>query len=436
MFQNPERVALSLAAMLTLIAGGSLITSWLSTRKLYRYLQRQYLSARLRLQPESPGRNLFIRAVIVLEFIITFVLVANLLLISRQTQFAMSQQMGATRQDAIHVHNLHREVVDKFELFKQTMLESPHVSKVTGSMEEPTGQTQDANTFRIEGISEGEKQLFLFPVDQDFLRFYDLEILHGKDFPAQYNPRDSAEYFVLNETAARMISEQTEQLVGKELALDFPYPGFIWPGPVRGIVKDFHLSGLDYEILPMVIFPNYTWLMCFSLLPAGEPEPALEHLQTVWKELFPSYPLDYQFSSSLIEQLYEPELIQISILMIFSTLSIVISGLGLFALSGFFMQRRIKSASLKKVLGARLYQVMLPEFLYYLWLAIVSSALSIPASLFLMERWLRNFKYRTDIPFWIFPACAAILIVFSWISVFYHTLRLARINPVEFIREQ
>jgi len=435
-FQNPLRIILSLAAMFSLILAGSLITSWLSTSRLYRYLQRRYISARIRVQPESLGRNLFIRAVIVLEFIITFVLVANLLLISRQTQFAMSQQMGAGRQHAIHLPNLHREVVDKFELFKQAMLESPHVAKITASMEEPTGQTQDANTFSIEGASEGEKQLFLFPVDQDFLRFYDLEILHGKDFPVQYNPRDSAEYFVLNETAALMISEQPEQLIGKKLTLDFPYPGFIWPGPVRAIVADFHLSGLDYEILPMVIFPNYTWLMCFSVLPSGDPEPALEHLETVWKELFPSFPLDYQFSSSLIEELYEPELIQISMLIIFSFLSIVISGLGLFALSGFFMHRRIKSASLKKILGARLYQVMLPELLYYFWLALVSSALSIPVSLFLMERWLRNFKYRTDIPLWIFPACAAILIIFSWISVFYHTLRLARINPVEFIREQ
>ncbi|TFH26835.1 MAG: FtsX-like permease family protein, partial [Bacteroidia bacterium] len=246
----------------------------------------------------------------------------------------------------------------------------------------------------------------------------------------------SIEYFVLNETAASMLTDHPEELVGKELTLHFSYEGLIWPGPITGIVKDFHLSGLDYEISPMVIFPKYYWLMCFSILPAGNPEPALEHLRMVWDDLFPSYPLEYDFSTTLIEQLYESELIQIRLLLIFSVLSILISGLGLFALSGFFMQKRIKSATLKKIHGARLHQVMLPEFLYYLWLALISSALSVPVSLFLIERWLRNFKYRCDIPFWIFPACAAILILFSWISVFYHTLRLAKINPVEFIREQ
>jgi putative ABC transport system permease protein len=273
-------------------------------------------------------------------------------------------------------------------------------------------------------------------VDQDFFRFYALEILHGSDFPVSYNPKDSIEYFVLNETAASMLTDRPEELIGKTLNLDFGYEGFIWPGPITGIVEDFHLSGLDDEISPMVIFPKYLWLLCFSILPTGDPQPALEHLQLVWDELFPSFPLDYQFSSELIDQLYESELIQIRLLLIFSILSILISGLGLFALSGFFMQKRMKSATLKKIHGARLHQIILPELFYYLWLALISSTLSVPIALYLIEKWLRNFKYRADIPFWIFAVCAIILILFSWISVFYHALRLARINPVEFIKEQ
>lgn len=436
MFQEQRVLIYSLGLLLVLILISSLITSWISTGRLYRHLQRRYLSSKPGAPPDNTGRNLFIRAVIVLEFIITFVLVSNLILIHRQTHYAISQQLGAESKEAIHLHSLHREIVDGFEVFKKRMMESPHVANVTGSMEEPTGETMDARTFEINGVDEGEKQLFLFPVDQEFLRFYELEILHGSDFPLSYDPRDSIEYYVLNETAASMITDHPEELIGQTLNLDFGYEGLVWPGPITGIVKDFHLSGLDYEVSPMVIFPKYLWLLCFSILPAGDPEPALEHLQEVWDELFPSFPLEYQFSSSLFDQLYESELVQIRLLLIFSILSILISGLGLFALSGFFMQKRIKSATLKKIHGARLQQIILPELLYYFWLALISSALSVPIALYLIEKWLRNFKYRSDIPFWIFPVCAFILILFSWISVFYHALRLARINPVEFIREQ
>ncbi len=436
MFKDPTVIVISLSLLLLFIAVGALITSISSTGKLYRHLQVKYLSSKPGSPPDNTGRNFFIRSVIVLEFIITFVLLSNLILIARQTTYAMDQQLGASSQEAIHLHSLHREIVNDFEVFRERMMESPHIANVTGSMEEPTGQTMDANTFEVDGIDEGEKQLFLFPVDQEFLRFYDLRMTHGSNFPAYYNPNDSLEYFVLNETAAQMISDQPEDLIGRELTLHFPHPDLIWPGPITGIVEDFHLSGLDYEISPMVIFPKYAWLWCFSVLPAESPEPALEHLKTVWEELFPSYPMEYYFSASLIEQLYESELIQIRLLFSFSILSIIISGLGLFALSGFFMQRRIKSAALKKINGARIDQVIFPELRYYLWLALLSSVLSVPISLFLMERWLRNFKYRTDIPVWLFPACAAVLILFSWIAVFYHSMRLARINPIEFIKEQ
>lgn len=435
-FTDLKFFGVSLGLLVVLMLISALLTASISTSRLYRYLQVRYLSSTRGAPPDTTGKNIFIRAVIILEFIITFILVSNLFMITKQTRFAMNKQLGADHPEAIHMPDLHRSVIDQYPLFKEKMLESPHIQMVTASMEEPTGQTMDANTFEINGIDEGSRQLFLFPVDEDFFRFHGLELSAGSDFPEDYNPLDSAEFFVLNETAAKMVTEHPEQLLGSELHLDFNYPGFIWPGPVTGIVKDFYLSGLDYEIQPMVIFPKYTWLFCFSVMPEGDPEAALAHLKKVWLDLFPAFPLEYRFSTELIEALYEDELVQINILIVFSILSILIAGFGLFALSGFFMHHKLKSVALKKINGAGMRQLILPELAVYLWLALLSAALSIPASYLLMDQWLRNFKYRIDIPLWIFPASAMILVAFSWIAVMYHALRLARINPVEFIRER
>jgi len=82
---------------------------------------------------------------------------------------------------------------------------------------------------------------------------------------------------------------------------------------------------------------------------------------------------------------------------------------------------------LRKISGAKIHQLVMPDLLYYLWLVMLSSALSIPGSLLLMERWLRNFHYRTNLPIWKFPACAGVLIVFC---------SLALINPIEFTPDQ
>lgn len=426
----------SILLLFLFIIFSAVVTATISTKLLYRNLQRRFLSTKTGAHRDNTGRSFFIRGIIGLEFIITFVLVSNLIMVSRQTSFAMNQQLGSSQASAIHLHSLHRSIVDKFGVFKARMEEHPDVQMVSGSMEEPTGQAMDACEFEIDGVDEGEKQLFLFPVDQNFFRFYNIQVIHGDDIPNEYNPDDSVEYFYLNETAARMITDSPESLVGKNLNLDFAYPGFIWPGPIRGIVEDFHLSGLDYEISPMVIFPKYTWLFCFSILHSDNEDAVISHMEAVWKDLFPDYPMEYYLSSSLIEQLYENELYQIKILMVFCIISIIIAGMGLFALSALFMQKKVKSAALHKINGARMHQIIVPELILYLRLALFSSAISVPASLLLMERWLRNFVYRTDIALWIFPLCALVLIVFSWVAVLYHAVRLAHINPGDFIKDQ
>lgn len=425
----------SILSLLPLLIISSLLTAEISTRLLYRSLQRRFrISIKGSSQPRA-GRSLFIRSIIILEFIITFVLVANLFMVARQTSFAMNKQLGSAQAETIHLHSLHRSIVDQYGLFKEKMMASSNVVMVSGSMEEPTGEAMDACEFDINGVDENDKQLFLFPVDEDFFRFYDLELLYGENIPGNYNPQDSAEFFYLNETAAKMIGGDPGSLVGNELNLHFFYPGFIWPGPIAGIVKDFHLSGMEYEISPMVIFPKYTWLYCFSIKHNGNTQELVKHLEEVWQELFPDYPLEYHFSSSLINKLYESEMDQINILMVFCIISIIIAGMGLFALSGLFMQNKVKAAALRKINGARIVQIILPELIQYLWLALLASAISIPASLLLMERWLRNYIYRTELPLWIFPICTVVLILFSWIAVFYHSIRLARINPGEFLRE-
>ena len=123
MFKDPVVIVLSLSMLFVLITGGALITSLTSTGKLYRYLQLRHLSSKPGVQSDQIGKNLFLRSVIILEFIITFVLLSNLIMIARQTSFAMTQQLGASSQEAIHLHSLHREIVNDFEVFKERMLE-------------------------------------------------------------------------------------------------------------------------------------------------------------------------------------------------------------------------------------------------------------------------------------------------------------------------
>jgi putative ABC transport system permease protein len=421
--------------LVLLLIGSAALTAAYSTNRLYRYLKFRYLSARAASTPDAARKNHFIRWAIIAEFIITFILISNLMLIQRQTNYATKIQMGSEDPYTIQIPNLHRNVINQYDLFREKMLESPLIADVTGTMEEPTGMTMDAVKFDVNGFDTGDEKIYLFPAEENFLRFYDIQLLYGEDMPKNYNPSDTFEYFVLNESAARMVNgTDIASLVGREMNLDFYYPNLIGPGRIGGISEDFYLSGLDYEITPMVIFPKHTWLYCFAVKINGPRDEAEAYLKSVWDELFPDFPLKYQYTQDLIDDYYSTERTEIKIRMIYSIISVLIAGMGLFALSGIFLSRKMKSASIRKIHGAGIGHIMVNELLYYLYISLISSAIAVLPSYFLMEHWLRNFYYRLPIPIYYFVLTSFILVMFSWISVFYHTWKLARLKPADMIR--
>ncbi|MFC2089500.1 ABC transporter permease [Bacteroidota bacterium] len=436
--QNPELLLFSFGLIVLILIISAFITAYFATFRLYNTLKKKYFSGNTRTYNSVSSRNFFIKAVIVFEFILTFVLLANLIMIRSQVNYAISQQIGSNDATTFQIPNLPRPVIDKYPVFRDELMKYPVFTQVTGMMEEPGGMSMDAFNFSVEGlVSSEDAKLFVFPVDENFLRFYDIELIAGDDFPLTYNREDTTEFFILNEAAAKILGDvNTDELLGRKLTIDFPYEGFIYPGDIIGVVKDFHLSDMNQEINPTVLFPEYTWLYCFSIRFEGNAREAVKILGSIWKDIFPDYPLRYYFTSEIYRDLYQAELTEIKVLLIFSILSLLIAGTGLFALSGFFMQQKMHAAAMRKINGANIRQIIAPELLLYLGLTLISSLIAIVISWLTVNKWLDNFSYQVDIQIWIFPAITLFLIIFSWISVMYHSVRLARLNPTEFIKTE
>ncbi|MFZ5939561.1 MAG: ABC transporter permease [Bacteroidota bacterium] len=414
----------------------TIVTSFISTRGLYTTLSQRYLSNKPVGKKESWGRTWFIRLVIILEFVITFVLMVNLTMVRVHTTRSIEDQMGSTDSTTIQIPDLPRYIVNRYRIFKELLASHPQISEVTATMEVPTGVAQDAFRFSIDGQSFQEKYLYYFPVDTNFLRFYKIDLLYGYDFRSDYSEIDSSDTYILNETAARMINyEDPESLIGSTFELDFDPPGFIFPGKIVGICSDFQFSGPSVKQQPMIISPKETWLLCFTVRYNGEAAEAITIIEDTWKELFPGYPFRYEFTVDLYQELYNTELIIIHLLAAFTLISLLIAGTGLFALSGYFMDRKMYVSALKKVNGASMGAILLPELRYYMILSLVSTLFSVPLAWFLISRWIRNFAEQMSTPWWIYVSSMLILIVFSSIAVLYHSVRLARSNPISILRK-
>ena len=435
--QNRNLFYLSLLFIFMLLVFSAAATSVYASARLYSKLKIKYFTAHKSSRRPLNARTRYIRYVIIIEFVITYILMSNLFMIREQVNYSISQQIGSNDSTTLQIPNLPRPVIDAYKTFRDELKKYPAIGEVTAMMEEPGGMAMDAFTYSVEGLPDHEDRLFVFPVDENFIRFYDLNILAGKDFPEIYDTRDTTEFFILNETAAkRQGTEDYEAIIGRELKLDFEAEGFIYPGEIIGVVEDFHLSDMTREIDPMVIFPEYTWLFCFSIQFNGDTKQGLNVLRDTWDLFYPDYPLRYTFTSELYSQLYANELTELKLLLIFSLISVLIAGTGLFALSGFFMQQKMHAAAIRKVNGARMPQIILPELMQYLLLSLIAALIAFPAAWFSIDRWQDSFAYQSGSPGWIYLAIAGFLVLFSWISVMYHSVRLARLNPVEFIRNE
>ncbi len=119
---------------------------------------------------------------------------------------------------------------------------------------------------------------------------------------------------------------------------------------------------------------------------------------------------------------------------VFTLITIVIACLGLFALATFSAQQRLREIGIRKVLGASVGSIgalLSEDFLRPVLLAIIIAS---PLSWWAMNRWLRDFAYRTPIAWWIFPAAGGGILLIALATVLFRSLRAARANPVENLR--
>jgi putative ABC transport system permease protein len=146
--------------------------------------------------------------------------------------------------------------------------------------------------------------------------------------------------------------------------------------------------------------------------------------------------LDYSFLDEDYAKLYAAETRTMKVLGMFSALAIAISCLGLFGLVSFMTERRRKEIGIRKVLGARVDEIVVllgREFLRWVLLA---NLIAWPAAFYVTRRWLQNFAYRIDIGGWPFVLSAAAVLVIAALMLSYQTVAAALANPADSLRRE
>ncbi|MFS4468655.1 ABC transporter permease [Maribacter sp. 2210JD10-5] len=380
------------------------------------------------------------KVLLVSQFALAIILVVGVIVISKQTNYALDQGMAATEDNVLCIPFVHSEIQKDFAVFKSSLLEQSAIESVSSIMAPPGGETNDMFAFDMQDVpNEKEKFIGVFACDYSFLDVFELPFLSGENFTEKSRDEEGNGEYIINETALHYLGfKDANTVVGKDFALISPVDGVTLPkGRIIGVIKDFHLSGLRTKVEPLVLFKKSSWLqnITISYAPDHRKE-ALATIRKSWANLFPSYPLEYFQVSALYKNVYRTELLQKKLILIFAIIAIFVCAMGLLGLSLMVSQRRFKEIGIRKVNGAKISEILMMLNTDFLRLVLFAFVLATPIAYLLVKKWLETFAYKIEVNLYIFILAGGIVTLVTAFTVSWHSYRAARQNPVKSLRTE
>ena len=179
---------------------------------------------------------------------------------------------------------------------------------------------------------------------------------------------------------------------------------------------------------------NYPWVLIVKT--TGDQAAAKKRVEAIAGEVFPGRLFEAQYIEEMIEDGFGDESRVLKIVIIFTLLSILVSALGLFAMSSYYMQQEIRSVSVKKVFGADYSGVLKELVLSFMKMVGIAFVIGVPIAWFIMNRWLSGYGHRIDLHWWIFALAGLAVAFIAAISVLYQSIKTARTNPAEALKKE
>jgi putative ABC transport system permease protein len=208
---------------------------------------------------------------------------------------------------------------------------------------------------------------------------------------------------------------------------------------VIGIIKDFHYESMHKKLQKMAIVLNsksYDYFERYiSVRVSSENiKNTLGYMNSVWKSFSPELPLDFSFLDQDLDNLYRSEEKTGNIFLLFAFIAVVIASLGLLGLVAFTVNKRTKEIGIRKILGANILSVVVLLVREFFILVALSNFLAWPVGWYVMNKWLRNFAYKTNISIEVFLITGSLSLLIAIVTVSYLVTKAARANPVDSLR--
>lgn len=365
-------------------------------------------------------KTVYSKVIIVVQNVVAVVMLVSALTIGLQIRHMISADLGYNTKDILVVDNAFgqagqiRPLLDKWR-------EEPCVEEVGQGDGIPLGGT---NNWTME-MPDGHWVSFQQIQGDD--KYFDILGLKVKQDNHQPNK------WWLNEYAFKQIGIE-------ETATEFQ-TAQNGTRSIGGIYYDFKIRPLEQDQSAAMIYnrgenpdDDYPWILLVKT--TGDQAAAKKQVEAACKEVFPDRLFEAQYIEEMIEDGFADESRVLNIVLIFTLLSILVSALGLFAMSSYYMQQEIRSVSVKKVFGADYSGVLKELVLSFMKMVGIAFVIGVPIAWLIMNHWLSGYGHRINLYWWIFVVAGLIVALIAIASVLYQSIKTARTNPAEALKKE
>lgn len=370
------------------------------------------------------------KALVIVQFTVSVTLIIGTIIVYQQIQFAKNRPLGYDQNGLLTIPMKTEEVKNHYTALRNDLLGTGTIAEVSRSECSVTDMWWSDYGLEWPGKDpDMQTNVHRGAVDFEFGETVEWKIKEGRDFSREFASDSAA--MILNDAAVAYMG--LDDPVGKPVKLygrDYT---------VIGVVEDMvsqSLFGTVKETFYIIDPFNRFAFINVRINPQASASEAVETIAQSFKNLNPATPFEYTFADERIANKFAFEARIGKLAGIFATLAVFISCLGLFGLSAFVAEQRTKEIGIRKVLGAsvpQLWQLLSKDFVV---LVLVSCLIAIPIAYYLLQGWLQNYEYRTEISWWVLTAAGIGALLITLLTVSFQTIKAALVNPVESLRSE
>ena len=366
------------------------------------------------------------KGLVVFQFMISISLIMSVLIIYQQMRFIQSKNLGYEKDNMI-TFAAEGKLAEDPGTFLNEIKNITGVVNASYMRGDLTGLHGGTTALEWEGKDPDKVVDFeLIGAGYDLIETLGIELAEGRAFSKDFGSESST--IIFNEVAVERMG--LSDPVGKTITL--------WgeEKQIIGVVKNFHFESLYKNVNPLFFQLLPTGSSLLVKVKEGSEQETIAQLEKYYQEYNGGIPFEYQFLDETYQKMYAAEQRVSTLSKYFAGIAILISCLGLFGLAAFTAERRLKEIGIRKALGASDFSIVRLLSGDFTKMVLVAIIIALPLSYLAAQRWLQDFAFHIELRWWYFAGAGLLALLIAWFTVGLQTVKAARVNPVECLRDE